>query len=155
MDEEKKNSLLRDLYWVGVLGWIWEGIGNLVKINRPAANNEKQLDADNENGCCSIGCGIFLLLGGLVGGMGIFFGLAVWVLGVVLLIFGLKLYRRNRTGEHPKIDSAKKVAKALMLSGVLLLCIGVANDFIAFVFCGALGLPFLIIGMTGMWTGWK
>ena len=155
MDKEKKNDFLNMLCWAAILGWIGNGIGKIFRKPECPAEPEKQIAADRENGCCSIGCGAFLLLAAVIGGCLSRSGIAVCVLGLLLLLFGIRVYRRNLTGEHPEIDFAKKTAGSVMLIGAFFLWIGVINAFTCFPLCGTLGLLLLIAGMIGVWNGWK
>ena len=154
MDKEKKNEFLNMLCWAAVLGWIGNGLGKMFRKPECPAEPEKQIAADRENGCCSIGCGAFLLLAAVIWCLN-WSGIAVCTLGLLLLLFGIRVYRRNRTGEHPEIDSAKKTAGTVLLIGAFFLWIGTGNDFTFFPLCGTLGLPLLIAGMIGVWNGWK
>ena len=73
MDREKKNDIMRTLYWAAVFGWIWEIFRGFGAKNRPepstGSDKVKPVDPDLENGWSSMGCGIILLLIGTLCGI--------------------------------------------------------------------------------------
>ena len=157
MDKEKKKDYMNTLYWAVVLGLIGEMFSRKPKPEPEidVKPERKQLPPDRENGGCSIGCGIFLLIAGICTVCNLDLqGILVCILGIVLWIFGRKLLARSATGEQLDIAAAKKNGGNLLWIGALLLWITTLCDLSGFTFI--LGIPgafLLLLGMKQAWWG--
>lgn len=159
MDREKKNDIMRTLYWAAVFGWIWEIFRGFGAKNRPepstGSDNVKPVDPDLENGWNSMGCGIILLLIGILCGITASIGAIASILfSLFLLIFGFLLRRRNATGEDPESTGNKRIGGLCFLIAACFVfaALRCMPSFLS-VFLGVPGAISLIIGIRIMWNG--